>query len=464
MKPYRTFLSYLLVASAALTSALLFDGLAVAQTEPTQATPASTEQKPTPAPKTPSATKPEMLDRLVLIVNDEAITQYDIDTQKNTILKRMKAANVTPPPDSELEHQIIERLITEKAVMQYAKETGVRVDDTMIDRAINSVAQENKMTLDELKAELAKENIPFPFYREELRRQISMQRLRDREVDSHIVVTDAEVDAYLKLIETQAGGENEYLISHILVSLPGQATPDVIETRHARAEDILKKLRDGADFAQTAAAMSDASDALAGGMLDWRTLARLPTLFADAVRTMKKDQVSDILRSPAGFHILKLNDSRSRNEPKVVEQTHARHILARVSETTSEDDARQKIERAQQRIEDGESFETVARLMSEDASSSRGGDLGWLNPGDTVPDFERAMKALQPGKVSVPIRTPFGWHLIEVIERRQQDITKENQHEQARQALRQRKSDEAFEDFLMQTRDRAYVEYKTSEK
>lgn len=474
MKPYRTLLSYLLVASLALTSALLFDGLAVAQapTEQTSTTqtPAPAAQPPAapaeqkPAPKAASATKPEMLDRLVLIVNDEAITRFDIETQKNTILKRMKAANVAPPPDSELEHQIIERLITEKALMQYAKETGVRVDDTMIDRAITSVAKENKMTIDELKAALAKENIPFPFYREELRRQISMQRLRDREVDSHIVVTDAEVDAYLKLVEAQAGGENEYLISHILVSIPGQATPDVIETRRARAEDILKKLRDGADFAQTAAAMSDASDALAGGQLDWRTLARLPALFADAVHTLKKDEVSGILRSPAGFHILKLNDSRSRNEPKVVEQTHARHILARVSETTSEEDAQQKIERAQQRLEDGESFETIARLMSEDATSSRGGDLGWLNPGDTVPDFERAMKALPLGKVSEPIRTPFGWHLIEVLERRQQDITKENQHEQARQALRQRKSDEAFEDFLMQTRDRAYVEYKTNER
>jgi len=210
--------------------------------------------------------------------------------------------------------------------------------------------------------------------------------------------------------------------------------------------------------------MSDASDALTGGTLDWRTPARLPTLFADVVRAMKKDQISNILRSPAGFHILKLNDSRSRNEPKVVEQTHARHILVRVSETVSEDDAKQKIERAAQRLEAGESFETIARLMSEDASSSRGGDLGWINPGDTVPDFERAMNALQQRKISVPIRSPFGWHLVEVLERRQQDVTAEYQHEQARQALRQRKSDEAFEDFLQQTRDRAYVEYKTGER
>ncbi|MDR2172944.1 MAG: peptidylprolyl isomerase [Burkholderiales bacterium] len=408
--------------------------------------------------------KPVMLDRIVLTVNEEAITRHDINVQKSSILKRMQAANVTPPPDSEIEHQIIERLITEKALMQFAKETGIRTDDTMIDRAIARVAQENNLTLEELRAALAQENIPFPLYREELRKQITLQRLRERDVDRDIIVTDVEVGAYLKLVNAQVGGETEYLISHILIVVPDQATPDLINERQARAEDILKKLRDGTDFAQTAVAMSDASDALTGGSLGWRTPARLPTLFAEAVHTMKNDQISDILRSPAGFHILKLHDSRSRNEPKVVEQTHARHILARVSETASEEDAKQKIERAAQRIEAGEPFETVARLMSEDASSSRGGDLGWVNPGDTVPDFERAMATLKPGQKSEPFRTPFGWHLIEVVERRQQDVTEEYQHEQARQALRQRKSDEAFEDFLRQTRDRAYVEYKTGER
>ncbi|MCL2296827.1 MAG: peptidylprolyl isomerase [Proteobacteria bacterium] len=443
MKRHSVFLSFSFVALFAASIGALLPDHALAQT---------------------TAAKPVQLDRIVLVVNEEAITRHDINAQKNTILKRMQAANVTPPPDSEIEHQIIERLITEKALMQFARETGIRTDDTMIDRAIARVAQENNLTLEELRAALLQENIPFPMYREELRKQITLQRLREREVDRDIVVTDAEVNAYLKLVNAQVGGETEYLISHILVVIPDQATPDLINERQARAEDILKRLRDGADFAQTAVAMSDASDALTGGALDWRTQARLPTLFAEAVHTMKNDQVSDVLRSPAGFHILKRHDSRSRNEPKVVEQTHARHILVRISETASEEDAKQKIERAAQRLEAGESFETIARLMSEDASSSRGGDLGWINPGDTVPDFARAMDALQPGKISEPIRTPFGWHLIEVLERRQQDVTEEYQHEQARQALRQRKSDDAFEDFLRQTRDRAYIEYKTGER
>ncbi|MDR2016387.1 MAG: peptidylprolyl isomerase, partial [Burkholderiales bacterium] len=436
MKPHNTFLPSA-VLFAAFAGVLLFGNSAFAQTART----------PTSAP----AAQTVMLDRIVLIINEEAVTRYDIETQKNTILQRMKAANVTPPPNNELEHQIVERIITEKALMQFARETGIRVDDTMIDRAISRVAQDNNLTLEELRSALAQENIPLSLYREELRKQITVQRLRERDVDNHIVVTDAEVNNYLKLVQSQADGETEYLISHILISIPPQATSDAIDERHARAEDILKRLNSGADFAQTAVAMSDASDALTGGLLDWRTPARLPALFADIIRSMKKDQISNILRSPAGFHILKLLDSRSHNEPKVVEQTHARHILARISETTSEDDARQRIERAKQRLDAGEPFETLARLMSEDASSTRGGDLGWVNPGNTVPDFERAMDALRVGEKSEPVRTQFGWHLIEVLERRQQDVTEESRHEQARQALLQRKSDEAFEDFLRET-------------
>ncbi|MDR0246863.1 MAG: SurA N-terminal domain-containing protein, partial [Burkholderiales bacterium] len=223
MKPHSTFLSFPLMAIlAASASALLLGNHAFAQAD---------------------AAKPVLLDRIVLIVNEEAVTRYDINAQKNTILKRMNAANVTPPPDSELEHQITERLITEKALMQFARETGIRTDDTMIDRAISRVAQENHLTLEELRDALAQENIPFPFYREELRKQITLQRLRERDVDRDIVVTDAEVGAYLKLVNAQVGGETEYLISHILVTIPDQATPDLINERQARAEGILKRLR-----------------------------------------------------------------------------------------------------------------------------------------------------------------------------------------------------------------------------
>jgi peptidyl-prolyl cis-trans isomerase SurA len=234
--------------------------------------------------------------------------------------------------------------------------------------------------------------------------------------------------------------------------------------RQRRAETALAQVRSGTDFSQVAAGFSDAPDALQGGSLGWRTPARLPTVFADPVRRMKPGDVSPVLRSASGFHIVKLLETRSRNAPTVIEQTHLRHILVKVNETTSNDEAKIKIERIRERIEQGAKFEDQAKANSEDASAAKGGDLGWVSPGDTVPDFEQAMNRLKLGELSGPVRTPFGWHIIRVEERRTQDITKERAREQARQALRQRKSDEAFQDWVRQTRDRSYVEIRTDDR
>jgi len=223
-------------------------------------------------------------------------------------------------------------------------------------------------------------------------------------------------------------------------------------------------VRSGTDFSQVAAGFSDAQDALQGGNLGWRAPARLPTVFADSVRKMKPGDVSPVLRSASGFHIVKLLEIRSRNSPTVIEQTRLRHILVKVNETTSNDDAKVKAERIRERIAQGAKFEDQAKANSEDASAAKGGDLGWVSPGDTVPDFERAMNALQPGELSAAVRTPFGWHLIQVQERRSQDVTKEKAREQARVALRQRKSEEAFQDWVRQMRDRSYVEIRADER
>ncbi|MDR1529676.1 MAG: peptidylprolyl isomerase [Burkholderiales bacterium] len=420
--------------------------------------------QPSPSANPPAAlssTRPLTLDRVAAVVNEEAITQFDIDAQKRTILMRMREAGVTPPPEKELERQIIERMVTEKAIIQHAKETGIRVDDTMVERAITQVAMENDMTVDQMRAAIEREGLAFSAYRDELHKQITIQRLREREVDQKIVVTDAEIDGYLSMTSAQGEGEPEYLLSHILVSVPDQATPDIIDERLARAQSIKRRIDAGENFAEVAAATSNAQDALNGGSLGWRTMARLPTLYAETVGKMKTETTSDILRSPAGFHILRLYDTRSHDEPTIAEQTRARHILVRISETASEEEARQKIDRARQRIKDGESFDNVARLISEDLSSSKGGDLGWISVGDTVPDFERAMDALKIDEISEPVRSPFGWHIIQVLERRQQDVTDERRRAQARQALRQRKMEEMFDDFVRQIRDSAYVEYKT---
>jgi peptidyl-prolyl cis-trans isomerase SurA len=443
------------------------------------AAPLAAAQAPAAAPRVPGAAAPRtpppsrapvsldravLLDRVVAIVNDEALTQYEINEQKRIVLQQMKSQKVTPPAPDVLERQLLERLITERVLLQLAKEGGLRVDDVTIERTIQRIGQENKLTPEQFRAAVEKEGIPFAKYRDDIRNEILVQRLRDREVDSRISVTDAEVDQFLATVNAQSGGDTEYRLAHILVLVPEQASPEQIEAKRRRAEEALKQIQAGTDFGQVAAGFSDAPDALQGGNLGWRAPARLPTVFADTVRQMKTGEISAVLRSASGFHIVKVLETRSRVQQTVVEQTRVRHILVKVNEITSESDAKAKIDRIRERILQGAKFEDQARLNSEDGSAPRGGDLGWLSPGDTVPDFEQAMSKLKPGELSPPVRTPFGWHLIEVEERRTQDITAERQREQARLALRQRKSDEAFQDWVRQMRDRAYVEIKADER
>ena len=443
------------------------------------AAPLAAAQAPAAAPRVPGAAAPRtpppsrapvsldravLLDRVVAIVNDEALTQYEINEQKRIVLQQMKSQKVTPPAPDVLERQLLERLITERVLLQLAKEGGLRVDDVTIERTIQRIGQENKLTPEQFRAAVEKEGIPFAKYRDDIRNEILVQRLRDREVDSRISVTDAEVDQFLATVNAQSGGDTEYRLAHILVLVPEQASPEQIEAKRRRAEEALKQIQAGTDFGQVAAGFSDAPDALQGGNLGWRAPARLPTVFADTVRQMKTGEISAVLRSASGFHIVKVLETRSRVQQTVVEQTRVRHILVKVNEITSESDAKAKIDRIRERILQGAKFEDQARLNSEDGSAPRGGDLGWLSPGDTVPDFEQAMSKLKPGELSPPVRTPFGWHLIEVEERRTQDITAERQREQARLALRQRKSDEAFQDWVRQVRDRAYVEFKAEER
>ncbi|HSS70723.1 MAG TPA: peptidylprolyl isomerase [Casimicrobiaceae bacterium] len=412
----------------------------------------------------PAPVRAQSLDRVVAIVNDEAITQYEFDDAKRVVLDQLKKQKVTQPTSDVLDRQILERLITERSLLQYAKENGIKVDDTQVERTIQRIAEDNKMTVDEVRKTLARDNVPYSRYREDIRNEITIQRVREREVDSRITVSDAEVDIYLATLKAQSGGEAEYRLAHILVVVPEQATPDQIEARRRRAEEALRNVKTGGDFSQVAATFSDAGDALQGGSLGWRSGARLPTIFADAVRNMKVGDVSPVMRSAAGFHILKLLEKRSRNEPAVVNQTHARHILIRVNEITSESDGKIKIDRLKDRLDTGAKFEDLAKLYSEDATAAKGGDLGWLNPGDVVPAFEDAMNRLAVKQVSAPVRTTFGWHLIEVLERRKQDVTADRERVQAQLAIRQRKSDEAFDDWVRQTRDRAYVEVRLDDR
>ena len=417
---------------------------------------------PLPAPRT--STVPVPLDRVVVVVNNEAVTQFDVNEQKRLVLAQMRDAKVPPPAADALEKQVVERIVTERALLQFAKESGIRVDDQTVERTILRIAQDNKLSPEEFRKVLEREKIPYAKYREDIRREVIIQRMREREVDSRIAVSDAELDAYQATVAAQAGGETEYQISHVLVSVPEQASPGQIDARKKRAEEALAQIRSGKDFKEVAATFSDAPDGIKGGDLGWRTIARLPVVFVEAAKGMKNGDVSPVLRRPGGFHVMKLVDSRNRNAPTVVEQTHARHILIRVNEITAETEARVKIDRVRDRIESGAKFEDQAKLNSDDASAAKGGDLGWVSPGDTVPEFEQAMNKLAIGQLSVPVRSSFGWHLIIVEGRRTQDITLERKRDVARNAIRQRKSDEEFAEFVRQTRDRAYVEYKTDDR
>ena len=404
------------------------------------------------------------VDRVIAVVNDEAVTQYELDDARRVVQQQLKQQKVQPPPADVLDKQVLERLITQRALLQQAKEDGVKIDDGQVERAIQRIATENKLSAEEFRKLLAQENIPYAKYRDDIRNEMVVQRLREREVDSKVQVSDAEVDQYLATLKAQNAGETEYRIAHILVTVPEQASAEQIENRRQRAEEALRSIRSGADFAQVAAAFSDSNDALQGGNLGWRSGARLPTVFADTVRQQKVGTVSGVLRSAAGFHIVKLLEKRNHDDATLVDQTHARHILVRVNELTSEAEAKAKIERLKDRLDSGASFAELAKLNSEDASAAKGGDLGWLSPGDTVAEFDEAMKKLQPNQVSPPVRTSFGWHLIEVLERRKQDVTIDRARSEAQTAIRQRKADEAFQDWVRQVRDKAFVEIRLDDK
>jgi peptidyl-prolyl cis-trans isomerase SurA len=292
-----------------------------------------------------------------------------------------------------------------------------------------------------------------------------MARLREREVEDKIVITESEIDNLLASPQQQsAGGADEFNVSHILVRVPENARPDQIQERQERAEQALTQLKSGSDFRQVAATYSESPDALQGGEMGWRDGDRLPTMFFDALRNMKGGELSGVLRSPNGFHILKLNQRRGGQGPVMVQQSNVRHILIKATELVSDNEARNRLRNLKERLENKTDFAQLARANSEDTSASKGGDLGWISPGDTVPEFERAMNALQPGQISEPVRSPFGWHLIQVVERRSSDMSKERRRLTARQALRERKADEAYEEWVRQLRDRAFVEIRLDER
>ncbi|OYW39527.1 MAG: molecular chaperone SurA [Hydrogenophilales bacterium 12-61-10] len=399
------------------------------------------------------------LNHIVAVVNDEVITRQELAKRYAETERALTRQNTPLPPRDVLEKQLLERMITELALQQHARSTGVRVDPAQVERAIQRIAEQNKIDVPGLEAALAKEGQSLDTMRNTIRNEILITRARERDVDNRVTVSDSEIEGYLQT-KAQQGAETEYNFAHILLTVPENASPEQIQARRARADDLRAQLEKGADFAQLSASSSDAPNAMQGGAFGWRASSNMPALFADALKPLQPGQISPVLKSSNGFHILKLNDKRGLDAVLNVTQTHARHILIKTNELTSESDAKSRLLQLRERIENGVKFDELARLHSDDGSASKGGDLGWINPGDTVPEFEKAMNALQPGELSQPVQSPFGWHLIEVLERRSQDVTQERQKLQARQAIRERKAEEAFQDWVRQIRDSAYVELR----
>jgi len=401
-----------------------------------------------------------VIDSIIAVVNDDVITRQELIERLRVVVRQLQKQGTPLPPLEVLEKQILETMITDMLQAQYGKENGVRVDEMQLDQAITRIAQQNNLASQaEFRAKLEADGVDYKKFREEVRAEVISTRLREREVESKLIISDSEVDSYLANKAKMETPNEEYHLAHIMVAVPEQASPQIIQDARERAEKASKQLKDGADFAQVAAGSSDAKDALKGGDLGWRTEENIPPLFINEVQKMQPGQASAVLRSPSGFHIIKLVEKRSGSAPVVITQTHVRHILIKTSEIVSEAEAQQRIMEIKQRIESGADFAEQAKRYSQDGSAQQGGDLDWISPGQTVPEFEGAMNKEQPGTIGV-VQTQFGWHLIQVLERRNTDVSQQQQRQQARISIGAFKSDELFLDWLRQLRDRAFIEYR----
>ena len=430
---------------------------------------ANTEVHLPPAPEAvqPTPTLQQQtaeIDSVAAVVNDDVITRYELEEHVREVVRQLQKQDTPLPAAEVLEKQILERMITDKLQQQYAAENGVRVDDTQLDLAITRIAQQNNFpSAVEFRAKLEAEGVDYKKFREEIRGEIVSTRLREREVESKLIISEGEVDNYLANKARIGSVGEEFHLAHILVVVPEQASAEKIQTARERAEQALSKLKGGADFAQVAAGTSDAKNALKGGDLGWHSGDSIPPLFMNELQNMQAGQTSAVLRSPSGFHILRLVEKRSANAPVVVTQTHARHILIKTSEIVPEAEAKKSIMEIKQRIETGADFAEQAKQYSQDGSAQQGGDLDWLSPGQTVPEFEEAMNKLQPGQMGA-VHSQFGWHLIQVLERRSTDVSEQQKRQQARIAIGTFKSDELYQDWLRQLRDRAFIEYRLEKK
>ncbi len=404
-----------------------------------------------------------LLNRIVAVVNDGIIVSSELDASMASVISQLREKGTQLPERSVLERQVLERLVVEKLQLQLAETNGMSIDDSTLNSEVQDLARNNNISVSDFRAVIERDGFSYAAFREDLRKQLLIQELRRQMVSSRIRVTDQEVDNLLATLKSSGSGDVEYHLAHILVAIPEAANPEQIQAAEQRATDILRRLRTNADFAEIAIAESDAQTALEGGDIGWRSLGQMPELFVEPLQTLRPGNVSGLIRSPGGFHIIKLVEKRG-DERHIMRQTRARHILLKEDDLHSEADNRVRIRQLEMRLRAGEDFATLARSNSQDTlSAAKGGDLGWLGPGDTIPDFETAMNKLAPGEISEPVQTRFGWHLIQVQEYRDHDNTEEFERNRVKNLIRSRKYDEELFLWLRRLRDEAYVEFRVDE-
>lgn len=400
----------------------------------------------------------ELLDRIVAVVEDDVILESELAAETRQITQKLKDNKMMIPPDFILKKQVLERLILEKLQRQLAEKSGINVSDEMLSSSVAEIASRNGMSVEEFRKELQRQGMKFTDFEDTIRNEIIINQLRAREIGSRIKVTDREVAHYL---ETQGGvGKDKikYHLGHILISVPEGASAAQIRKAHSKAEQVVKDLRNGEDFKQMAISVSDGGNALGGGDLGWRTMGQIPTLFVDTVNKMRRGDVSAPIRSPSGYHIIKMLEMEGIDK-HMVTKTRVRHILIKPNDLIDDEEAKKRLLALKQRIADGDDFSALAKAHSDDKGSAiKGGDLGWVAPGALVPPFEEVMNRLAINEISDPVQTQFGWHIIQVLERKERDNSVEFKKNQVRDEIRKRKIEEETELWLRRLRDEAYVE------
>ena len=409
------------------------------------------------------ATRGELLDRVVAIVNDGVVLNSDLDAQIDAITERMRQQRLELPPQNVLRQQVLERLVVQEIELQHAGRAGVKVTDEMLNSALTDVAKRNNITLTQLPDTLKQQGVDYPSYREEVRKEITLTVLRQRDVLQHISVTPREIDQFLDKQARTPSEHSEFNVSHILISVGQEASPEQIDAAAKRAQDVYERAKGGEDFAKLAVAYSNSQTALEGGALGWRKGSELPTFLSDTVAKLKPGEVGEPLRTPTGFHLVKLNEVRGgSSENSVEDQIHVRHILMKTNELADDATVRTKLLAIRERILKGEDFAGIAQVSSEDpGSAAEGGDLGWSGPGTFAPEFETVINGLKDNEMSEPFHTQFGWHLAQVLGHRRYDNTNEIKRRQAMEAIRASKADEETELWLRRMRDEAYVDFKS---